>query len=98
MTQSKEHTPLPKHGGPNDWQEARRGLIRRKKKLNQRNQQIRDLKFRNERLLRENKRLREALELAPNRHVFKEGKHIKVGCYGCLREKALNAKSGDRHE
>jgi chromosome segregation ATPase len=33
-----------KHGGPNDWQEARRGLIRRKKKINQRNQQVRGLK------------------------------------------------------
>lgn len=35
-----------KHGGPNDWNEARQGLKRRKKKINQRNQQIWDLKGR----------------------------------------------------
>ena len=37
---------FPKDGGPNSFDEMRRGLRRRKEKLHQRNIQIKDLQFR----------------------------------------------------
>lgn len=40
----KKVHPFPPHGGPQRWQDLRRGIVNRKQTIRQRNQQIKSLK------------------------------------------------------